>query len=133
MGTFCFLSHQTSLFINSISLFSDLFDIWALHSVSHLPFILFQSFCTLYFFGCWMLVTVDKTKFSLRKIPAFGWMLFTAHKIEFTSWKQLVTFTCSLTSVIIIFSKAKHVMFSGTKFQTGINKSQISSFLACPN
>ena len=69
------------------------------------------------FLMLWMLVTLNKAKFSLqkrlktfRKIPALIWILVTVCKIEFTSWKTSILFKCSfscpLISTIIIFSKA---------------------------
>ena len=53
-----------------------------------------------------MLVTVKKANSSLQKglltfnkISTFGWMLVTVCKTEFTSWKTLITFTCTLDNI----------------------------------
>ena len=62
-------------------------NVWALNFM--LPCFLFWSFCLfVLFLMLWMLVSVNKTKFSQRKtlktffkIPAFVWMLVTVFKI----------------------------------------------------
>ena len=124
-------SFPSDLFIYQLD-FSFFWPVWhlslaqrltsAFHLVSEfLYFVLFRML--------WMLVTVDKTKFSLWKIPAFGWI---SHKIECTSWKGLGTFTCSLTSVIIIFSKAKachvftHQLSDWSKYISHLKFSSVS-------
>ena len=91
----------------------------AFHLASEfLFFVLFQML--------WMLVTVNKAKFLLRKILltfskiyALEWILVTVYKNEFTSWKTLITFKCSpiwpFTFAIIFFSEESSIVIKETR------------------
>ena len=85
----------------------------------------------------WMLVvTLNKTKFSLRKIllnfskiSVFGWMLVIVRKIEFTSWQILITSHAHLYARLLpplLFSlKHWHVIISHMKFQVNLKKHNV--------
>ena len=118
-----FLFIQTSSFINSISLSFDLAESWTLNFCSFYfgfyPFLEFLFF--LLFQMQRMLVTMDKSRFSPRKIcktfikiPTKGYPVY---KIEFTSWKRSRLFEW-------------HLLLSHTKFQIEINISH-AAFLPC--
>ena len=84
-----FLFHQTS--INSISQSFDLFEPWILCCC---PFWISSSFWASFFVLFrmqWMLVTVNKARFSLRKtlltFSKISAMRCAVYKIEFAPWK----------------------------------------------
>ena len=127
LNTFFFLFFQTSSFINSISLSFDLAESWTLNFCSFYfgfyPFLEFLFF--LLFQMQRMLVTMDKSRFSPRKIfktfikiPTKGYPVY---KIEFTSWKRSRLLECHLLPPLL---------FSHTKFQIEINISHVA-FLPC--
>ena len=119
-----FFSFSWNFFIYQLD-FLFLWPVWALHSfesfVSYLSSCCFGVSVFVLFQMLWMLVNVNKAKFSLQNILIAFWqnpglrvpMLVTMYNIMFTPWNILITFVhslkCPLLSTIIIFSKA-HAM-----------------------
>ena len=112
---FLFFSFKLFIYQHHFSVF---WPVWPLQSLeSSLAFHLVSEFLFFVLFRMlWMLVTVDKAKFSLRKtlitfneVLALTQMLFIVYKSECRSLKTLINlhaYLCPLTSAIIIFSKA---------------------------
>ena len=116
----CFLFHQTC--INSIYQSFDLFEPWILCCF---PFWISSSFGASFFVLFrmqWMLVTVNKARFSLRKtlvtFSEISAMRCALYKIEFAPWKTY-SLVCRRTSAIIISSEAHGMSCLNTKFQIG--------------
>ena len=85
-----------------------------------LPSVLFRSYSFLYFFRfCECLLPWIRLGFHFEKhwyftqnlVLSLAWMLVTVYKIEFTSRKSLITFTCSLlyTRIRILLFSLKHM------------------------
>ena len=54
-------------------------------------------------------MTIWKTLSTFSKKSAMWWMLVTMYEFEFTSWKTLITFTCSLNYTSITNFSLKHM------------------------
>ena len=104
-----FFSFPSDFFIYQLDFFVfDLLEPWILRYFAFWVPICFGSFCFLYFRIQWMLLTMNKVKFSLLE----NWnaaMGYAVYKIEFTSWKTSCLVVYSPTSANIISPEA-HVM-----------------------
>ena len=112
LKTFYFIFLKTSLFMNFITLSLDLFEPWFFCCF---PYFVSEFLFFVLFLILWMLVTVNKVTFSLRKtFITFSNILAKecgVYKTEFALLETFyLTFTfslvCPLSSVIIIFSEA---------------------------